>query len=568
MAKQNFLAGGYYGKLGVTVGQRWKNIRTIRSYVIPANPRTERQQANRGQFGGATRWAQIGMSMNYNATCFESGTMSRWNVRMRTARQAQDNGNIDLELIPLYPTEFVPPYLITKMEVAERRSGNVVVFTPTGTLPATDRVLSVMFHLYNAVGADLGYKLYVGNYKAGAEPKIEIEVDDLAEISEYDFVRLVSRDDVDSSTDLIGSPMLQVVDEAADIRDFNTTIQSVSKTLNGVTIVFAEPFKNAESTSFSGSIYGVSAGAFVEVSGNNLTLENNGGYFAVTIPCSYTDSQEILALPTGSEVRITSISAIGAKFEYTKNNETIAYDDTDLTRSIARNFTFNASEEIQNRVFFNLAVSGSQSLGNGACVFSGRFDDRSVMTLPLTLSRYSATRAQIGVGGNGQTLPARTGDYITIPAFNVVSNGVTYSLSSSEVVNVTNNIIQSNWLLILDAEGFDHDGGGDSELISMQIQFNNIVATQNDSITAPTTNDMRMVVGTGARAEFSEVVDVWSDEVKEEGSIILFFSFSEEQVHALNESTYANGSNWYVMHKNIRYTINYNTFPQTLNGWR
>ena len=50
MAIQNFLSGGYYGKLGETVGQRWKNKRTIRSYVIPRNPRTEKQQAKRVRF--------------------------------------------------------------------------------------------------------------------------------------------------------------------------------------------------------------------------------------------------------------------------------------------------------------------------------------------------------------------------------------------------------------------------------------------------------------------------------------------------------------------------------------
>ena len=29
MATQNFIGGGYYGKMGATVGQRWKNKRII-----------------------------------------------------------------------------------------------------------------------------------------------------------------------------------------------------------------------------------------------------------------------------------------------------------------------------------------------------------------------------------------------------------------------------------------------------------------------------------------------------------------------------------------------------------
>ena len=31
MAIQNFLSGGYYGKLGATVGQRWKNKQNLRN---------------------------------------------------------------------------------------------------------------------------------------------------------------------------------------------------------------------------------------------------------------------------------------------------------------------------------------------------------------------------------------------------------------------------------------------------------------------------------------------------------------------------------------------------------
>ena len=57
MAKQNFLAGGFYGKLGAMVGQRWKNKRTIRTYVIPHNPNTPEQRKNRNGFAGAVQFA-------------------------------------------------------------------------------------------------------------------------------------------------------------------------------------------------------------------------------------------------------------------------------------------------------------------------------------------------------------------------------------------------------------------------------------------------------------------------------------------------------------------------------
>ena len=445
MAKQNFLAGGYYGKLGVTVGQRWKNIRTIRSYVIPANPRTERQQANRGVFGGATKWSQIGMSMNYNATCFEHEAMSRWNYRMRTCRNLHDDGNIDLQLIPLYPTTFTPPFMITSFEVAERQAGNKVVFTVEGQLPNVDRVLSVMFHLYNSLGVDLGYKLYMGNFKAGASPTVEIIFDNLDELNEYDKVRLVSRDDVDSTTDLIGSPMLDVIDSAPDIRDFNTTIRSISKALDGVTIVFAEPYKNASSTSFVGSVYAVSSGAFEEVQGANLTLHNEGGYFAVTIPCSYTLSQEILAFAPGSEVRITSISAIGARFEYTKSNETLSFSDADLSRTMG-GYTLKLDNNVDTIQFiWSMKQVPAVFTTTLAGVLKSSLSPSAVNGISFDLLRVSDAYNNVLITTHdaGYTFAMRSGDWITYPSTSFTVNGVTYNIEGETRKPITNSRIET-----------------------------------------------------------------------------------------------------------------------------
>lgn len=440
MAKQNFLAGGFYGKLGVVVGQRWKNIRTIRSYVIPANPRTERQQANRGVFGGATRWSQIAMSMNYNATCFEHNSMSRWNYRMKTCRALQDDGAVDLELIPLYPISFTPPFMINAMEVVERQQSKKVVFSVSGTLPQTDRVLSIMFHLYDENERDLGLKLYMGTFKAGNNPTVEVIFDDLAELNDKCKARVVSRDDVDSTTDLVGSPMISIQDEAPDIRDFNTTIQSISKALDGVTIVFAEPYKATESTAFSGSVYAVSGGAFEEVQGANLTLHNEGGYFAVTIPCSYTLSQYILAFAPGSEVRITSISAIGSKFEYTKSNETLTFSDDDLSRTMGE-YTLTL-DNVYETIIFEWAMKnlGNLSNQNVACVLKSSISPGATNGINTTfvLRAYSDTRLQLISNDNRRTFAMQSGDWLTYANASIVVNGVTYNIAGETRKSITN----------------------------------------------------------------------------------------------------------------------------------
>lgn len=114
MAIFNTLAGGYYGKLGATVGQRWKNKRTLRTYVIPANPRTEKQQANRGTFKEAIFYAQVAQAMSPKTRVFDTSTMTLWNKRMSLARSLQTSFTKDLERLPLYPESFTPPILIER----------------------------------------------------------------------------------------------------------------------------------------------------------------------------------------------------------------------------------------------------------------------------------------------------------------------------------------------------------------------------------------------------------------------------------------------------------------------
>ena len=46
----NLLKANYEGKVGKTVGAKWKNQSTLRTYTKPSNPNTEAQQTVRGGF--------------------------------------------------------------------------------------------------------------------------------------------------------------------------------------------------------------------------------------------------------------------------------------------------------------------------------------------------------------------------------------------------------------------------------------------------------------------------------------------------------------------------------------
>lgn len=50
MGKMNLLKANYEGKVGQTVGAKWKNVSTLRTFTKPSNPNTEAQQTVRSGF--------------------------------------------------------------------------------------------------------------------------------------------------------------------------------------------------------------------------------------------------------------------------------------------------------------------------------------------------------------------------------------------------------------------------------------------------------------------------------------------------------------------------------------
>lgn len=59
MGKMNLLKANWYGKVGQTVGAKWKNKSTIRTYTKPANPDTAAQQTVRGGFASVTSFVAL-----------------------------------------------------------------------------------------------------------------------------------------------------------------------------------------------------------------------------------------------------------------------------------------------------------------------------------------------------------------------------------------------------------------------------------------------------------------------------------------------------------------------------
>ena len=487
MAIQNFLSGGYYGKLGATVGQRWKNKRTIRTYVKPANPRTEVQQANRNKFANAVTFAQMGMQMNYYATVFDDPNFTHWNYRMKVARELRNQGLSNLDLIPLYPTSFVPPTLIQSVEVSGIQGQKHITFAVENLNGNSDRVLSLMFALYDENDVFLGYKLYLGYYYASKPGLLEVDVDNVSEINSHCFVRMVTNDDTDSLTDMIASPNLQIKQSGPETRAFDTTIREVQKSPAGIKVIFEEPWKDAPTVNtITITANFISNGANANATATGVALANENGYCSVLVPFVTSDNQHLPAFPNGSNFVITEVDFEGASWVYTKTDDTIAYSDTDLTRTINASPTWNSAST--SDIAFTIPFGGTVSteLKSLQMVCSGRLGKRDAIAQYFRCSGDGSNITFTCTGGYRNYPMCENGDKISLTEMQFVCNGVTYNLPSQDV-NLRNNIDISYYFENLDWM-FWRDGAQikGMELISMA---------------------MITVINGLSRADFTETVD-------------------------------------------------------------
>lgn len=447
MAKQNFLSGGFYGKLGAMVGQRWKNKRTIRTYVIPKNPNTPEQKRNRNNFAGAVQYAQMGMQMNYYSNLFDVPQFTRWNYRMSIARNLKFAGMTDLNLIPLYPTSFTPPLMLTEIKLQSKSGKKHVTFSVPELTAAEDRVFSMMFALYNEQSLFRGYKLYLGYYYKDNPQFLEVDVDDVDEINSNCFVRLVTNDDQNSLQDMIASAKLAVKINEIDKHEFNCNVSMVSKTVSGIKITFAEPWKeNPTVNTVSLTVSFVSDGIQKVVSITDSALENNNGLCSVSVPYTTYYNQDLPAFPTGSGISGVNVRYEGDLYEITLTNGSSSYSDADITRTLDKPLSHNDSDsvEVSLRIPFKGTVSAYEVTTD--YFTEGRFGDDSVLHGTFMVSsdgEYINFRAT-GADKNYPMVEANC--YVTVPVMEFVSEGVTYR-KQTEKKYFSNGVTNSSYLV-------------------------------------------------------------------------------------------------------------------------
>lgn len=92
MGQMNLLKANWSGKVGQTVGAKWKNKSTIRTYTKPSNPNTDAQQTVRGVFSEMTTFVALFADQIRYKSALDTSGMSVRNAIIKANKDMIDAG--------------------------------------------------------------------------------------------------------------------------------------------------------------------------------------------------------------------------------------------------------------------------------------------------------------------------------------------------------------------------------------------------------------------------------------------------------------------------------------------
>lgn len=99
MGKMNLLKAKYDGKVGQTVGSKWKNQATLRTYSKPSNPNTQAQRAVRNAFASITSFVALFADQIKYFNALDTSGMSVRNAIIKLNKEKMDGSEIDFSTL-------------------------------------------------------------------------------------------------------------------------------------------------------------------------------------------------------------------------------------------------------------------------------------------------------------------------------------------------------------------------------------------------------------------------------------------------------------------------------------
>lgn len=94
MGKLNILKAAYYGKVGETVGAKWKDKNTVRVLTIPSNPNTMAQQTIRTGFSEISKFVSLFADQIKTVSALNTRGMSVRNAIIKINKEMVSAGSL------------------------------------------------------------------------------------------------------------------------------------------------------------------------------------------------------------------------------------------------------------------------------------------------------------------------------------------------------------------------------------------------------------------------------------------------------------------------------------------
>lgn len=330
MGKQQFLNGGFYGKVGQVIGERWKKLRYVKSYAVPFNPRTEKQQANRELFARATKLAQIAQMACYNSTLYPSDEKPVFSQRVSQAFKYLQNKAASLNAIPLIPDKTLAISFINKAALITQPAGSPQKIEIYGTLPKVTQKVSILAQNTPIFDENQIY-LMQGEILQNEPNVIKITNDGGFFLKSDDLIRITSAENPDLLKNRIASNELTLSGEPMRTENFNTNVASRIVTAEGVLITFQQRDGSfnaaAENVSTSINVYNKKT----DINRSILSLQRESDKWQLLIPYHSTNEWEKPYLAIDTVVTIGKISVASSTTKYVSENVTLTLQkETDV----------------------------------------------------------------------------------------------------------------------------------------------------------------------------------------------------------------------------------------------
>lgn len=133
MGKLNLLKGAWNGKVGETVGAKWKNRATIRTYSVPSNPNTADQQRVRSGFGQLASFVSLFSDSIKYKTALNTAGMSVRNAILKANKEMINEGEITLKDVIVSKGGLQKPDGVSATKATEGGKVTITWNDPTAT---------------------------------------------------------------------------------------------------------------------------------------------------------------------------------------------------------------------------------------------------------------------------------------------------------------------------------------------------------------------------------------------------------------------------------------------------